>query len=236
MMRSAALLLLLATFALPAYPVRRVTVEQLEQVLQENQGKHDRTVAHKIAGLALTERLNGATLAHWEAELPGAKSRRNLVLLANLSAFLDPPAGQIPQTAAPDLEEERRIISRAVDYVRNSMQKLPNFFATRETVLYEDTPAGRRADLTLIPYDPVHQVSTSSDTVQYRDGREVVDSGKQNRKPYNPTEHTLVTRGVFGPLMSITLVDAAHGTVAWSRWEQGGAGQEAVFHYIVPKA
>jgi hypothetical protein len=72
--------------------------------------------------------------------------------------------------------------------------------------------------------------------VLYRDGREVVDSGKQNRKAYNPSEHTLVTRGVFGPLMSITLVDAAHGTVTWSRWEQGDAGAEAVFHYVVPKA
>jgi len=63
-----------------------------------------------------------------------------------------------------------------------------------------------------------------------------VDSGKQKRKKYNPAAESLITRGVFGPLMGIALVDASHGSFTWSHWEQGVNGPLAIFHFAVPKA
>src|SRR5208337_2879214 len=109
---------------------------------------------------------------------------------------------------------------------------LPNFFATRETTRFEDTPQLQKERF-FIPYEPLHSVGTSSATVLYRDGREVVDSGTA-KKP-QPMNEGLNTMGVFGPILSTVLLDAAQSKLTWSRWEQGAAGPEAVFSYSVPK-
>jgi hypothetical protein len=236
-LRRFAVLVLLAGIALPAFPAKRVTVEQLEQVLNATQGKRDGNVAHQLADLELSERLSPARFSGLEAHLPGARSKRALVLLSDLSAFLDPPPAEILAKAEPDLDAQRQLISLCVGYIGMTIRKLPNFFATRDTELFEDTAEGRRADSSLIPYQPIHAVSKSSATVLYRDGREVVDSGMGTgkRKRYEPATRTLITRGVFGPILGIVVVDAAHGNLSWKNWEQGAAGPEAVFWYSVPK-
>src|SRR5580658_6442884 len=100
-MRKLALLWLLAGVALPAVAARNITVEQLEQVLAAVHGKADAKVAQQLSGLELTERLSAARLSRWEADLPGPESRQSLVLLADVAAFLDPPAAEIPATPAP---------------------------------------------------------------------------------------------------------------------------------------
>jgi VWFA-related protein len=234
-MRKLALLLLLAGIALPAGAAKSITVEQLEQVLAAAHGKPDAKVAQQLSGLELTERLSMAKLARAAAELPGPQSRRSLVLLADESAFLDPPAAEIPATAAPDFAAQRRIIALTVDYASKTIHQLPNFFATRDTVRFEDTPLGLRADTSEIPYQPLHPVGRSTDTVLYRDGNEVVDSRAAKGNKDEPTTQGLTTTGVFGPILGTVLVDAAQGKLAWSHWEQGAAGPRAVFRFAVPK-
>jgi len=135
-MRKLVLLLLLAGISLPAFAVERITVEQLEKLLTAAHGKQDAKVAQQLSGLELTERLSMAKLSQWEAGLPGPQSRRSLVLLADVSAFLDPPAAEIPATAAPDFAAQRRIIALTVDYASKTIHQLPNFFATRDTVRF----------------------------------------------------------------------------------------------------
>jgi hypothetical protein len=89
--------------------LKRITVEQLEQVLTAVQGKPDGEVAQVLSGLELTERLSTVRLSHWNGQLPGRKSERALVALADESAFLDLPAAEIPATAVPDLEAQHRM-------------------------------------------------------------------------------------------------------------------------------
>ena len=96
-----ALLLLLAGAALPAFAAKRVTVAELEQLLAAAHGKTDGRVAAQLADLELTERVASATLARWEAALPGRHAREALVALADRSAFLDLPAAELPDSAAP---------------------------------------------------------------------------------------------------------------------------------------
>ncbi len=232
-MRKLALLLLLAGIALPAFAAKGITVEQLEQVLAAKHGKPDAKVAQQLSGLELTERLSMAELSQWEAGLPGPQSRRSLVLLADLSAFLDPPAAEIPATAAPDFAAQRRMMALTVDYVSKTIHELPNFFATRDTVRFEDTPQGFRADASVIPYQPLHPVGRSTDTVLYRDGNEVVDSRAAKGK--KPEAQGLTTTGVFGPILGTVLLDAAQSKLAWSHWEQRAAGPQAVFSFAVPR-
>ena len=231
-MRRLALLLLLAGIALGA-SAKTVTVAQLEEILTAAHGRPDAKIAQQLSELELSERLSAAKLSRWEMELPGAESRRSLVVLADLSTFLDPPAAEIPATATPDLATQRQMLALTVDYASKTIHQLPNFFATRDTIRFEDSPEGFRADTSAIPYQPLRPVGRASDTVLYRDGNEVVDSGAKGKKP--AAAPGLVTQGVFGPILATVLVDAAHGKMAWSHWEQGASGAQAVYHYSVAR-
>ena len=214
---------------------KSITVEQLEQVLASAHGKLDAKVAQQLSGLELTERPSTAKLSRWEAALPGPASRRALVLLADVAAFLDPPAEDIPTTAAPDFSAQRRMIALTVEYAGKTIHQLPNFFATRDTIRFADTPQGFRADMSEVPYQPLHPVGRSTDTVLYRDGNEMVDSKAAKSNKYEPETQGLTTTGVFGPVLGTVLVDAAQGKLAWSHWEQGAAGPRAVFRFAVPR-
>jgi VWFA-related protein len=208
----------------------RITVQQLEQVLAVAHGQPDAEIAQQLSWLELSERLSTTWLSTWQAQLPGPESQRALMALADASEFLDLPVSEISAKAAPDAAEQRRIIALALHYLINTIPQLPNFFATRVTTSFQDAPQ------TIISpyYEPLHPVHTSSDTVLYQDGREVVDSAGQKGKQ-SGAEAPLTTLGVFGPILGRVLVDGA-GTLAWSHWEQGAAGPEAVLRCTVLKA
>jgi hypothetical protein len=233
-MRKFALLLFLAEVTLPALAAKRVTVEQLEQMLAANHGKPDAKIAQQISALEMTEQLSVARLSRLESDLPGPETRRSLLVLADMSAFLDLPAEETPTAATPNLAAQRQLMALAVDHVSKTIHHLPNFFAIRDTNRFEDTPEEHRADAFLIPYQPLRPVGTFSDTVLYRDGQEVVESRAANGK-YEQAAQGLTTSGVFGPILATVLVDAAHGELAWSHWERGVGGPQAVFRYAVPR-
>jgi hypothetical protein len=44
----------------------------------------------------------------------------------------------------------------------------------------------------------------------------------------------LTTAGEFGPILSVVLDDAMHGTVTWGYWERRAQARIAVFRYTVP--
>jgi hypothetical protein len=75
----------------------------------------------------------------------------------------------------------------------------------------------------------MHPIGRYSASVVYRDGKEVLHTGAAQSGPQG-----LTTSGEFGPILATALLDAAQGNLAWSHWEQGTAGPEAVFRFIVP--
>ena len=236
MMPKFLLALLLAGTALPAFAAKRVTVEELEQVLAASHGKQDAKLAQQLSELELTERLSGARFSRLEATLPGAESRRSLVVLADVSAFLDLPAAEVPATAPPDDAAQRQMIALTMKFTGKTISGLPNFFATRDTISFEDTPQSYRADMSAVPHRPLHAVGRSSDTVLYRDGRETVDSVAAKGEKSESAAQGLTTTGVFGPILGRVLVDAAQGgKLVWSHWEPGDGGPRAVFRYTVPR-
>ena len=236
MMLKFLLALLLAGTALSAFAAKRVTVEELEQVLAASHGKQDAKLARQLSELELTERLSGARFSRLEVTLPGTESRRSLVVLADVSAFLDLPAAEIPATAPPDDAAQRQMMALTMKFTGKTISGLPNFFATRDTIRFEDTPQSYRADMSAIPHRPLHAVGRSSDTMLYRDGREVVDSVAEKGEKSEPAAQGLTTTGVFGPILGRVLVDAAQGgKLVWSHWESGDGGPRAVFRYTVPR-
>lgn len=210
----------------------RVNVEQLEQLLTTIHGKSDSQIAEQLSGLELTERLSEGRLARLEASMPGSRSRKRLTLLSDASAFMDLPASELPDMSSPDYAKQVSLLGLARNYVTNTILKLPNFFATRETTNYVSTLADIRINsVNTVPYKPFEEVDASSVTVLYRDGHELT----AKRERYRASSKEVRTRGEFGPILVVVLDDASKGKVTWSHWEQSAAGLVAVFEYAIPQ-
>jgi len=226
------LTLLLLSLAVPVFAARPVTVEQLRQQLQSLSAKGDAEAARQITDLKLTERMTRDQESELEKTLPGQKSRQALLAVVDQSAFLSPPAQQTPEKAAPDLAEQRRLMTLVVNYVVKTVPKLPDFLATRTTVRFADSP--QRLGSSVTEYEPLHLEGTDRGQVSYVDEREVADDEAKGGKDA-AARRGLQSWGEFGPILSTVLLDAAQNKLAWLRWEQAGAETLAVFSYSVPK-
>ena len=225
--------LLTATALVPAFATKQdslatkqVTVVQLEQALATAHNRPDADVAQQLSQLELTERLSAASLANLMTELPGAKAREELGILADQSAFLSLPAAEIPSKPAPDTATQRQIMALVVQYVTSTIHQLPNVLATRETTSFEDRPEAT------FSYLPLHRIGQSATSVVYQNGHEIdVKEAKEKRAN---SANGLVSWGEFGPILSTVLLDAAQSQLQWSHWEQPATGPLAVFRYEVP--
>ena len=231
-MRRLVPLVLLASLASTAVAAKRVTVAQLEQALITAHGAHksDAEVAREIGGFELSERLSEASLDRLIAGLD-AQSALALQVLADQSAFLDPPANEMPSMAAPDEAAQQRMIAAGRNYVAQTLLQLPNLFATRTTNRYDDSAYEAKKGGWPVRAG-LHLVNTSSQ-----------DSSIFNERN-NPTtsasaansQQGLVSGGEFGSTLSMILSDTVNGKITWSHWEQTPAGPVAVFHYLVPSS
>jgi hypothetical protein len=123
-----------------------------------------------------------------------------------------------------------------VDYLGRTVPKLPNFYATRTTVRYDDAVTDPNVPgVSIYSRLPLHWSGVSSATVVYSDGHEVVDRGPTKRKQADPEEMGLVTLGTFGPILATVVGDASRSQMKFSRWEQGADSLVAVFRVAVPK-
>ncbi len=235
-MRKLILLVLGGVLALTAQAARRATVAQLEEALSAGISEHraDADLARQIAGFDLSERLTPATLDRLAARLPlQPRTALALQLLSDQSAFLDPPASELPATEPPDANEQTRMLVAARGWVVTTVPKLPNFFATRTTHRFDDSPQvinqggwPVRAGL--------HPVGSISRTVTFRDGKEVADA--DTTKSSAAQELGLHTWGEFGPELSVILADLANGSSSFLHWEKLPTGLVAVYRYAVPPA
>ncbi len=234
-----AILIALATqLAVSVFAASRVTVDQLNAIVTTTKGERDSKIAGRLAGMELTERLSASKLAVLESSLPGQESRRALLLLADQATFLNPPEADIPKDPPPSFEQQRVIIAKAIEYVKSLQLKLPNMFAQRDTIHFEDTPPGLKlgSESSFNPAQPLHPVSRTSATVLYRDGQDFVQVNGKEQPATTQVSTGLSSFGEFGPILSTVLIDLPQGKLAWSHWEQGAKKRIAVFAFSVPKA
>jgi hypothetical protein len=227
----------------PAYQdhpweARRVSVAQLEQRLEAAHGSKDNEVAQELSGVELTERMSSTRLSSWKGRLPGERSRAALVAVADRSAFLALPPADIPAAAPPDPAVRQQMLSRMVEYWTKTMLQLPDFSATRTTILFDEPPPKEDTWKIVTSDQSLHAIETSNTAVLYRDGKEVLDAGSRNGKKKSPRENGLDTQGTFGPILAVIFhgFSGAHSEFVWSHWEQGADGLQAVFRYVVPQA
>ncbi|MGA9241339.1 MAG: hypothetical protein WBW03_05100 [Silvibacterium sp.] len=220
---------------------QNVTVEDVQRILAEDKGKPDAEVARQLSGLELMERMSDARLNSLEQSVPGTKSWWALLALADASVFLSPAAADVLPQAPPDLNEQQHMIDLTVEYLAQTLPKLPDFYATRTTVRYDNGRSMQRAraksqdDSSSRDNSLWRIVGSSKVVVAYRNGKEVVDPREWGKHSSHPEDEGLITRGTFGPILSTVIADAARGEMTWDRWERGGAGTLAVFRYRVPE-
>jgi VWFA-related protein len=219
-------------------PRKAVALAELQQVLMNALGRNDEDLARQLNGLVLTERMSSGALTRWRSQMPGARSRSALLVLADESAFQKPAADAILKDAAPDIATQKQMMARTVEYVANTIPKLPDFFATRTTVRYEEPKQKDEETWKTVVGDQIlRQSETTKVTMHIRNGKEVAEAESKRAKGVHGRERDLVTEGTFGPILSTVLMGAAakHSQMSWSRWEQGPEGREAVFVFAVPQ-
>ena len=237
---------------------KALSIEQMEQLLIKLHGKPDGKVAGELEDVQLAERVSPARLARWETDFPGKRAQEELTKLADLSAFLNPPASDVLRDPPPDANTEERMLALAEDYVRLTTVRLPNFYATRETTHFEDTLShrseytyagsmamGTQGSLGALPtptpgqgstteYRGLHSTGEFNMPVTYRDGHEVLEEDRSKRNKEEESARGLTSSGEFGQVLGAVIDDLVHSGVRWLRWEQGVGEPAAVFGFAVP--
>ncbi len=236
---------LLVVMVLPASAAKRVTVAQLKQFLAAETADHraDAEIARRVGDLELSERLTDVAIGGIAKSFaPGPRTALAVQLLADQSAFLDPPAGELPATATPDAATQERMMDRARGYVVRTWPHLPDFFVTRTTTRFDDGPQVLKEGDWPVRAG-MHLAGILTSNLTYRNGQEVQDleaekvsaSASSSTQNVN-AERGLTTWGDWASELTVIVTDTAKGTVTFSHWEQTLAGLAAVYRYTVPRS
>jgi VWFA-related protein len=213
----------------PDAGTHRVTIAELEHVISA----HEISAHEPLLSFRLTERLSGTKLAELRRKLHWNDERSALDLLADMSAFLPPPASEIPPNPVPDAARQEKILDAVEEYLNQTISKLPDFFATRTAVHYGETAAYRESGVSIKPV-ALHVDERSRGTVLYRGGKDVVETAKWIGQAGDQHQH-LSTNGTFGTLLTLVREGMrSRNNIRWSRWERDGSKLLAVFRIEVP--
>jgi hypothetical protein len=219
-----------------ASAVKKTNVEQLEKLIASNKSKSDHSLADKLAELELTEQLSATRLTSDLAQLPGDESRDVLTALADIAVFEPLPKGDEVTDAAPDKAAADALFKSGQLYASTVVSKFPHFFDSRLITRYQATPFYQPRPQDKIIFEPLHKVGSSSVTILFKDGHEVIDSSSALKAGNDTETRGLSTEGEYGVILATTLADAAQGSVHWSHWEKIGGVTAAIFEYSVPQA
>jgi len=230
-------LLLLATAA-PVFAASSITVDQLKQKLDSmhQSYKDDAEVATWLKEVTLSEQLTQSDRKSLEQFAPGPLASEQLNILEGRSAFLAPPASDVPAGPAPDAAAQKAILAKASDYVAKTYAQNPHLIASKATSRFQD-------DLQNMSSTPGLWVGSTNTFTQLWETRiEPVESDQGIEKPAasrgktNWGQNGQVSEGEPGPVLQALLAEASSsGTPGWLRWERIAGRQIAVFSFAVDK-
>lgn len=212
--------------------IEKVTVAELEELVRS-----PTDLLRKLQNLELTERLSTPRLDALLDKIQGERERQALTVDADLSIALTPPADEIVKRPRPPMDEQRAMLGRTFDYLQNAIPKLPDFYALRTTVRFEEPPERGNESWKIPLHDEtLHFATGEHATVLYRNGQEVVEKKRKLGKRSvvrGVRARDLEISGTFGPILAYVLTAASTrpGTLMWKRWERGKYGDLAVFSY-----
>ena len=226
--------------ASPAWAARKVTVQQLKDMLTADQQakKADAEVAADLKQVELTEQLSRPTMNALAEFLPGPYSTEQIYVLEARSGLLPPPAADLPTTPAPDAATQKAILDKATDYATKIYAQLPTVTATKTIVRFQEISsasiAGSNADPEPInTAQTIHYINTSEASVNIHNGIEDNPLAKDKTRWGQNGYIALLGQS---PVVSTVLEEAnSAGKIGWLRWEPVNGKTTAVFTYSVDK-
>ena len=239
----------LLALVLPAWSERKITVDQLGDMLRSFQQdkKSDPEVANALKQVELTEQLTRAAMNSLVGLVNGPLSTEQIYVLEARSANLLPPASDLPTTPAPDAAAQKSILAKAETYVTRTYGQLPALTATRTTLRFQDNVEALAAASGLSggaqeavtssgftkPPSYVHLINSTAQLVAAEHGAEK-----------KPTEKDPTRWGANGmnaieeptPSLGRVFKEAqAAGEIQWLRWESINGKPAAVYSFTVPR-
>ena len=233
--------------ASPAWAVKKITVQQLKDLLvsQQQARKTDAEVAVELKQVELSEELTSSMIGTMLEYLPGPLTTEQISILEARSAVLAPPPSDLPTTPAPDAAAQKALLDKTVDYAEKTYAQLPHLTATKETLRYQDDTqppvAGSNKDLSASWEDPnqgtvnkfIHFIAFTETPVESRNGAEIASRVK-DKTPWGANGR-IVLYGP-GPVLGAIVQEAqAAGKLTWLRWETVNGQRTAVFSFAVDK-
>ncbi len=235
-------ILLILMAAAPAWAARKITVQQLKDLLASDQQakKTDAEVATELRDVELTEELTRGLMNSLVADVPGQLTSEQIYVLEARSAVLAPPADELPATPAPDAATQKAILYKAIEYATKTYAQLPNLAATKNTRRFQDNaqvPEGSvGAHSMAVPATPVAFIryTDSTDTpVTLQNGAEQIPSAKDKT---SWGANGMIALLGQGPVLNTILQEAqAAGKITWLRWETLNGHPFAVYSFAVDK-
>ena len=116
--------------------IEHVTVAQFTNAVDELRNSSDSKAAQRMKHMQLIERLSSDDLGKLLKTVKGNNAREALIAVADESAFLPPPAQDVPKQPLPSFAEAQQIVQHMIDYVNKTVPVLPDLIADRTTTLY----------------------------------------------------------------------------------------------------
>ena len=233
-MRSCVLVLLLFASSV-AFAAKRVTVQELTQILtsMHQANKSDDDVATRLKQVQLSEELTASDVNSLEQYIPGPDSKEQLEILAGLSAFELPAASPGPLPAAPDAAA---ILAHAQQWVKGTYLAVPTYTASKVVFRYQDNVQNTSSQpgLQIDSPNTYAQLSDArTDKVETSQGVEKLVGAQ--RKEHWGENGQISEGGPIPPLQDILGEATASEKIAISRWQTIAGKQIAVFTFEVNK-
>jgi hypothetical protein len=237
-MKRSGWILVLLIAASPAWAAKKVTVQQLKDLLVSMQQykKTDAEVADQLKEIELNEELAGRAANSLKSYLPGPLSGVQVEILKEQSAFLAPPASDLPATPAPGAAAQQAILAKAADFASRVYVRNPHLSVTKTTLRFEDhvittDSIGLRSTNTLL--GPIQLVDNQVDLVETDKG---VEKTAASRAKTKWGEYGEISEGEPGTNLGDLFLEASSsGKIGWVRWQLIDGRKTAVFSFAVEK-
>jgi hypothetical protein len=241
-------LLLVLAGAWPAWPAKKISVQDLKDLLaaMQQKKKSDADVANALKQVELSEELTRAGMNSLLGFEPGQQTTEQIYVLEAGSAMLAPPAADIPSAATPDSAVQNAILNKAADYVTKTYAELPAFSAMKTALRFQDNvetvaaASGIQGGATEVDVSPgfsnpaafVHYINSSQAQVEFEHGEEKAPVKDKMQWGAN----SMIALEQPEPSLAVIFQEAqSSGSLKWLRWELIDGRQMAVFSFAVPR-
>ncbi len=229
-------ILVLLMTASPAWAAKKVTVQQLKDLLASMQqyNKTDAEVANQLKEIEMSEELTGSAAYSLKSYLPGPHSGAQVEILKEQSAFLAPPASDLPAAPAPDAAAQQAILTKAADFASKVYAQNPHLSVTKTTLRFEDhvittDSVGFHNNNMIL--SPIQLVDQQVDPVETDKG---VEQAAVSRDKTKWGENGEISEGEPGTnLRDIFAEVLSSGKISWLRWQMIEGRKTAVFTFDV---